>query len=261
MAHQVMNTPQEPDSYKPGDGTPKQGKKTFACPNCGKWAQMHWENLTSMNPQFAGVLPPQPVQEFDDIGNGVHAAIQWTRAMCQVCKKISIWRDEQMVYPLTGTTPPAHQDMPEQVVALYDEARAVAAVSGRAGAGMARSTLEYLLRTVLPSVGVEVKKGDRLEDLIGLAEVEVSGPLKKRLELVRYAGNKSVHVEDVPDEVMVLVLDEENAAILELLFRTVNDVVDELVRVRKESDEAYALLPPGFLENIERKRQQRQQRS
>lgn len=222
---------------------------------------MNWEELASLDRGFRGIVPARRVVDFTPLGPDLQRGVEWTHARCHVCEKFSIWRDEEMIYPLTGSTPPAHEDMPEQVTALYREARTVASVSRRAGAGMARSVLEYLLRTVLPTVGVQIKKSDRLEDLIGLAEPEVSGPLKRRLEVVRYAGNKSVHVEDVPDDVMVLVLDEENATILELLFRTTNDVVDELVRVRKESDEAYALLPPGFLENIEKKRKHREQPS
>ncbi|MBW4042768.1 MAG: DUF4145 domain-containing protein, partial [Acidobacteria bacterium] len=163
-----------------------------------------------------------------------------------------------MVYPLVGPATAPHEDMPEHVRSLYEEARRVAAVSRRAGAGMARTTLEYLLKQVLPEVGVTIKPSDRLDGLLALAEPEVSSGLRKRLEVVRFAGNKSVHVEAAPSDVMVLVLDEEDEAILGLLFQTVNDLVDELITRRKQTEDAYAMLPEGVLANIERKRAQRE---
>lgn len=161
-----------------------------------------------------------------------------------------------MLFPSGSTVPPPVADMPTGAVELYDEAREVAGVSRRAGAGMARTTLDYLLRKVLPEVGITIPHGTRLDGIMALAEAEVSSGLAQRLNLVRHAGNKSVHVEDVPDDVMVLVLDPEDDAIMDILSSTINDLVDELITKRRQSAEMYDLLPEGVRQSIERKRQQ-----
>ena len=43
------------------------------------------------------------------------------------------------------------------------------------------------------------------------------------LTVVRHAGNKSLHVDDELDEVMLLILDPDEAEIVELIFESVND--------------------------------------
>jgi hypothetical protein len=117
-----------------------------------------------------------------------------------------------------------HEDMPESVRELYNEARAVVGISRRAGAALARGSLERLLKTLDPDAGRV-----NLDERIARMGERVSAPLWQLLTALRHIGNKSLHVDDEPDEAVTVFLGDEDAGISELLFAAVNDLVDELI--------------------------------
>jgi len=136
--------------------------------------------------------------------------------------------------------------MPEDARELYDEARAVLAVSQRAGAALARATLERLLRSLDPEAG-KVDLASRIERIMP----KVSSSLAQMLTVVRHVGNKSLHVEDDPDEATVLVLSDEQAEVSGLLFESINALVDELVTKKKVAEAIYSKLPAGVRAKVE----------
>ena len=71
--------------------------------------------------------------------------------------------------------------------------------------------------------------------------------------IVRHAGNKSLHVDDEPDDVLVLVLDEGNTEIGPLIFEVVNQSVDEQVTKPAMAKNLVNSLPDGVREAIERR--------
>lgn len=155
-----------------------------------------------------------------------------------------------MLYPFGGTAPVAAENMPDDVRELYEEARAVVGLSRRAGAALARATLERLLRGQYP----DVKSNARLEDLILRAEQDVSSGLIDLLTLIRHVGNKSLHVADVPDDAVVMVMAPEQTELAEVLFAAINELVDELITKPQRNARLGALIPDGVRETIERKR-------
>lgn len=164
----------------------------------------------------------------------------WNGARCFSCGKWSVWFDGEMVYPRRSTGTPAHPDMPEPIRELYEEAAAVAAVSRRAGAALARATMERLIKHLDPGAPERAKLEQRIERL----RPRVSADLWRMLTVVRVAGNQAVHVEDAPGELVILALDdEEGPAILELLLETVNDLVDELITRPKVKKDLFDTLP------------------
>jgi hypothetical protein len=128
--------------------------------------------------------------------------------------------------------------MPAQVRSLYQEAAAVAAVSRRAGAALARATIELLLKKIDPAA----PNNARLDGRIQRIQRSVSTPLTQLLDVVRFTGNKMLHIEDQPAELVVLALDdEEGPQLVEHLLEATNDLVDELItRPRRANEEAYA---------------------
>ncbi len=131
-----------------------------------------------------------------------------------------------MVYPLhrLGDTP--HELMPEPVRELYEEAAAVAPVSRRAGAALARATVERLLKELDRDASPRATLEKRIERI----SQRVSTSLAEQLDIVRIAGNGAVHVDEEPDEIVVIALDdEEGPELLELLLYTANQLVDELI--------------------------------
>ncbi|WP_375399177.1 DUF4145 domain-containing protein [uncultured Amnibacterium sp.] len=167
----------------------------------------------------------------------------------------STWRGNHLVYPAASTVAVPHEDMPDDVVLLYNEARAVVGVSRRAGAAMARSTLEVLLRQVLPDATSRL----RLVDLIDLADAKVSSGLGDLLTYVRHVGNSAVHVDEVPDDTTVLVLDRSTTEAVDAIFTAINGVVDEFVTKPKQTARFAALIPESVQKDVDARRAKRDQ--
>jgi len=129
--------------------------------------------------------------------------------------------------------------MPAEVRELYDEASAVAAVSKRAGAAFARATLERLLKLLDP----DAPPGARLDDYIARVIPRVNVSTGKLLTLIRHVGNKSLHVDDIPDDAVVLLLSNDDAELLGVIFQTINDVVEELITRPNQAAVLYEAVP------------------
>lgn len=164
---------------------------------------------------------------------------EWRMSECLSCEHRTVWRHDVIIYPLVSPAPTASADMPDEVRPLYEEAAAVAAVSPRAGAALARATLERLLKRLDP----DAPKKSQLDDFIVRVLPHVNVATGKLLTLIRHVGNKSLHVEDVPDEAIVLLLSDEDADILGVLFQTINDVVEELITRPNQADLLYEAVP------------------
>ncbi|WP_217274393.1 DUF4145 domain-containing protein [Rathayibacter sp. VKM Ac-2835] len=137
--------------------------------------------------------------------------------------------------------------MPPAALELYDEARAVADISRRAAAALARASLERLLRTVRPDFRGQLD--DRIADVAPL----LSTATGRLLTALRHVGNKSLHVEDEADEIVSLYLGDVAAGVIELFFAAINDVTEELVAKPAEADRIWSMLPEGVRAEAERK--------
>jgi hypothetical protein len=134
----------------------------------------------------------------------------WAASTCLGCSQSTLWRGDLIVYPRVSPAPAPNPDMPAAPRELYLEAASVMAVSRRAGAAMARATLERLLIELDPSAKKDARLDDRIIDAM-------------------QKGNEALHVDDTPDAAVVLVLDAENTEIVDVIFAAINDLVDELV--------------------------------
>jgi hypothetical protein len=135
--------------------------------------------------------------------------------------------------------------MDEDIAAVYEEAREVAAVSRRAGAALARVTLEMLLKRLVGKPG-EDEPGKRQIDLYTLLDrvkPKVSPTTRKLLQVLRHVGNEGLHPKDNPDAATVLVLNSNTTDALEALFASLHLLVDELVVAPREANELVAGLP------------------
>jgi K+-sensing histidine kinase KdpD len=173
----------------------------------------------------------------------------WSMAQCFVCGGKSTWRGATLIYPDISVAPLPHVDMPDEAKALYEEAAAVVGISRRAGAALARASLERLLK----ALDIEASKNDRLDDYIARVSEKVSTPLAELLTAIRHIGNKSLHVDDESDEIVALYLGDVEEGIVEMLFEAINNLVDELITRPKRTAELYARLPEGVRADAERK--------
>lgn len=235
---------------------PNRASDAFNCPRCGVYAHQTWHVLMREQGDESGNA--WTVEAFDyEVVNGhvmgddvwntnatpVVASTQepidvvvngsWAMAECGRCREFSTWRGGRLIYPAgSSLAPQPAEDMPEDAKNLYREASEVIGISRRAGAALARATLERLLRELDPVDG-KPDLAKRIKHVLP----RVSSSLGEMLTIIRHAGNKSLHVDGAPDDVMVLVLDPEEEEIVGLIFAAINELVDELVtkpaRVRK----------------------------
>lgn len=173
---------------------------------------------------------------------------RWRGAQCGSCQQWSLWNDGHIVYPPQWMTVPAHVDMPHAVRELYEEAAAVAFVSRRAGAALARATMEHLLKHLDPNA----PKRMNLDGRIARVRKRVTTPTGQLLDLVRVTGNGAVHVDDDPSDIVVIALsDTEGPALLELLLEATNSLVDELITRPKLVSSLWEKLPDATKAKIE----------
>lgn len=224
---------------------PRFNKPSFVCPHCGVLAQHKWSEtyVAGMGPGISGMEEP-----------GLPAQA-WHASVCTVstCARYCLWRRQELVYPAHGAADLPHPAaaMPDDVRVLYEEAALVFAVSRRAGAALARATLEALLRHVDPEAGKA-----NLDQRMARMEGRLSTSLWDTLDLVRHVGNKALHVSGVPDEAVVLVLDEDDVEVGPALFEIINDVVDETIVKEQKRARLANLIPAGVRDGVERVRAQ-----
>ncbi len=225
-------TPVPEDSHRP-----ELDKDGFDCPQCGRWSHQVWDGLQFM---IAGstrrvVLPGEDPYQND--------CLCWQISVCQRCEQPSLWRHDQLVYPRTRLVTQPHPDMPRAVRVLYEEAAAVGPVSRRAGAALARATVERLIKHLDP----DAPKGANLDKRIERVKARgVSTPVGEMLDVVRVTGNHALHVDDQPGELVVLALDDQDGPqLLELFLELVNDLVDELITKPATTRALWDKLPEG----------------
>ncbi|MEJ2854874.1 MULTISPECIES: DUF4145 domain-containing protein [unclassified Saccharothrix] len=187
-----------------------------------------------------GVVGIGVVEPKEDASSQEFFSSKWRVSVCEHCSLASMWYQGKMVFPGPRAGGPAHPDMPASVRELYEEAAAVAPVSRRAGAALARATVERLIKVVDDGA----PKRATLEKRIQRIESRVSTPLRELLDIVRVAGNGAVHVDDDPDEIVVLALgDDEGPALLELLLDAANNLVEELISRPRKTRALWERLP------------------
>lgn len=172
----------------------------------------------------------------------------WGMSICRACENASVWRGKDLIYPQKAPGRAPSDDMPEAARELYEEARAVATASRRAGAALARASLECLLKELDP----EAPKKSNLDDRIDRIRDKVSTATFKMLTLARHVGNKSLHVDNVPDNAVLLLLSDDDEMFLDDVFESINMVVDEMITKPNIIDNRYEQLPPGVRDNAEK---------
>lgn len=228
---------------------PKVNRRGFDCPHCGAFAQQDWFSLLEGDGKDSWPLTEgEAIQLFGVTFSEQQLPVHFKTSRCFACSRLAIWRGAQMVWPATTVIPPASPDTPADVRELYDEGRAAWAVSRRAGAALARASLERLLRQD-PSA----KSGATLDALIGDAVKTVSVTLGKLLDVVRHAGNASLHVKAQPDDAMALLLDETNAEIGPLIFDAINMLIDERITKVAQVGALLDSMPPNVLDGINKR--------
>lgn len=210
---------------------PKFEDEAFSCPHCNVYAKQYWYDF--------GVY-----HEFENrhgvIDGGFEAFNSAYRyAQCSHCKELTMWKDEELIFPISSFAPPANHDMPDEVKQIYNEARKIAVLSPRGSVALLRLGLQILL----PYVG---GKGKNIyEDIRYLVKNGLDAGTQPALDTLRVIGNNAVH----PGQIN-LSDDIETAS---GLFAILNHIVNVLITQPKELDEYYNSLPQSIRDEISKR--------
>lgn len=213
------------------DGEPVGRSSSFTCPHpdCRILAVHHWGMVRNLHVMLgAGAASTRSY----DFNNGALVT-----ALCEACKKEVIFFKGRLISPAESEAPNPSADMPEEVIADFEEARRVLPVSPRGAAAL----LRLLVQKLLPMLGA--KEGE-INAMIGELVVAgvVSTKIQKALDSVRVIGNEAVHPGTMD------LRDDQATAIS--LFNLINYIVEKAITEPKEIDAIYAGLPPGKLAGI-----------
>ena len=193
----------------------------FHCPHCSAYAAQNWEEV-----YIAG--QPRPIRGC-------------LLAFCAYCNDWSIWVEEHQVWPVTSTGPLPNEDLGEDIVALYNEARAVASQSPRSAAALLRLCTERLVQRLCKESKVP---WTNLNDGIGqLVQQGLSPTIQRSLDTLRVTGNSAVH----PGQ-MDLADDHET---VERLFEFLNLIANDRITQPRAVNREYDKLSTGQRQAIE----------
>ncbi len=236
----------DPDYTKP-----EYNQKSFHCPYCGIFSSQKWSNFYSVNRinnddvqhfmsssyEFIKAIHDRHTvssnvaQSIITLGCSMFKNFRPTHyyaANCQNCNSYSIWVNENMIYPPMIAAPPAHNDMPENIKEVYEEARLIFAHSPRATAALLRVTLQKLTEYF----------------------EEKEGCLYTRIQKLVQKGLPEAIIKTLPTMGIVISEDSENIGAIDLdgnddsnlafkLFRLVNFIIRETITKPKEIDSMF----------------------
>lgn len=203
-------------------------KDIFTCLFCGGNTQHNWEELGVNNGRFIDINPFVKYQETIAI------------CKCVVCQEYSIWKNKKLVNPLCSNLPKANEDMPENIMQLYNEAKDVYPLSKKSSAALLRLALQYLC--------IELgEKGKNInDDIANLVSKGLSVEVQQVLDILRVTGNNAVH----PGQLNL----DEKPELVSVMFEYINIIVDKFYTEPRKIAESYEKLPEGVKLAIARRK-------
>jgi len=200
--------------------------------------------------------PVFELKQFNCVYCGVYAAQMWRRPKvqmedglanledlrccnCAQCGKWSYWYQEKQVIPTDGSAPRPADDMPDDCLVDFEEARSVFSISPRSAAALLRLTLQKLL----VRLGEKGKKID--DDIRSLVSKGLPPEVRRAMDICRIAGNNAVH----PGELDL----NDTPEVAFRMFGLLNFIVRERITRPKEIEELWGTMPEGARETVEKR--------
>jgi len=204
----------------------------FKCPHCGTFAKQNWWYIIKIDQYFPG-----------GINHNIYSkdyVSQFKCAQCDSCNNHTIWLDDKMMYPTSGSAPLPNPDMPHDVKQDYEEARSIVTISPRGAAALLRLSIQKLCKH-LGASGEHINS-----DIATLVANGLPIKLQQALDSVRVIGNNAVHPGqiDLTDDI-----DTANK-----LFVFINIICDNQISQPKQINEFYTEKIPDNLKDAIDKR-------
>lgn len=195
-------------------------KDSFHCPYCNVKSAQTWRN--------AVYHPALGTKNF---------LPNFRISICGHCTQAAFWYRGIMITPKSTIAPLPHSDMPEPLIADYEEARSIINQSPRGAAALLRLVLQKLM-IELGEPGKDINK-----DIGNLVKKGLPEEVQQALDIVRVIGNESVY----PGE---LDLQDDQETALQL-FELINFIIEERISRKKRITSLFSRLPEGKLKGIE----------
>ena len=150
--------------------TPAFELKAFNCGWCGAFSAQGWENVYG---RIGGTSVNSQLYQAMDI------------CFCTHCHRSSLWYNERMLIPDTGTAPMPHMDIPSEIMVDFEEARSVVSSSPRSAAALLRLSLQKLC-IVLGESGKNIN-----EDIASLVHKGLPEIIQQSLDIIRVIGKRN----------------------------------------------------------------------
>lgn len=207
---------------------PQFDLSAFNCPFCKTYAHMDWSRRINITYRF----------------------MVYT-ATCAKCDTASIWRTQlhetnnalletQMIYPDVSVSVIPENDMPHDVRADFEEAKAVFHKSPKASAALLRLALQKLLKH-LGEPGENINKD--IGSLVEKGTLNVG--VQRAADTVRITGNNAVHPG--------VMNDDDIDYIAAKMFDLINFIVKKTITEPREIEEIYNSTPEGARNAITRR--------
>lgn len=197
-------------------------EKAFNCPRCRVFAKQDWFFLVGAN-QRDGYGRQYQNNEF-------------SLSKCESCGEPTIWHGNTMIYPLHSVAEPPNADLPEDILADFEEARIIANFSPRGAAALLRLAIQKLCAHLGQS-GKNINT-----DIAALVASGLPAKVQQALDAVRVIGNDAVH----PGTIDL----RDDTETVNKLFRLVNFIAHKTITEPREVDEIYNGLPADKLAGI-----------
>lgn len=230
---------------------PKYRGDKFQCPHCHVTAQQTWFDEDSAAEAANKIInhiffeyrtriqtyQQEAISEFIDQlrdANQKHMSQfvpqGFSVATCLSCNEISLWVNQEMVYPKATLVSPPNDDLDAEIKNLYNEASAIVGDSAKGATALLRLALQLLLRQV-------GKSGKNInDDIKELVAEGLSPKIQQALDLVRVVGNHAVH----PGQIDL----NDGQDIAMKLFQIMNFIADEMITKPKALEALYADVIP-----------------
>lgn len=196
------------------------------CPLCGAYSDQEW----------SVAVKRQYNQHSLNLGwlNGLEFS------MCRHCKNHTVWLNEKMIYPFSGSAPLPNPDLPADIKKDFEEARNIVELSPRGAVALLRLAVQKLCKEL-------GEKGENINtDIKNLVSKGLPDKMQKALDSVRVIGNNAVHPGQID------LTDDRQTAYK--LFGFINIISDILITQPKQIDEFYDLnIPVSAKKAIEKR--------
>lgn len=211
---------------------PSYAKNSFHCPNCGVLSEQTWSS--NINCNYRGKLANNTVAQTSYYLENI------ATAKCSHCNEVSFWKEERMIYPLSGNVEMANVDLPDDIKNDYNEAKDIVNISPRGASALLRLAVQKLC------IHLGEKGKNINDDIESLVKKGLPKTMQQALDSVRVIGNNAVH----PGTIDL----NDKPEIAFALFGFVNIICEVLISQPKKIQEYYENnIPEGIRKGIEKR--------